>query len=247
MALVVCVEQDDSTPMCFLVDKMLQTNVSAPRGSSGSLALNTDIYAYHQAVGSPHALPLIATIVGVEASLRLDSKLKYLAQSVRGSSKAYDRSQFVFVGDQLACEDNGWNDKNTLDALRKGVPLSVSLPIKSLSSREQLGSISPLVDAHGLDRLQAFYDTILKGLPLVKTWADVIMVVIIMYTSVYWEERLARLYPRLHLHSIIEALAKFAMDSYPVADHNDKAFDPDPLLIHTSLKILRHLGHISAV
>lgn len=242
MAAAVCFKLDDSSLVCF-VEKMISEKV--PKIAGKNIVLATDTCAYYQAVGSPHALPLTASISDTESALKMAKKLEYLAKAVRGSPHAFDGSQFIYVGDLLALEDNGWIDKNTLDALRSGITVPVTQSIKTLLRPDHLGTISPLVDSAGLDSLQDFYDVVLKPVPFVKTWADVIMIAIIMYTSVYWEERLARLYPRTGLRVAVEALAEFAMDAYPVADHNVKAFDPDPLLIYSSLRILRHMGYLN--
>lgn len=166
-----------------------------------------------QCLGSPSGTQYMGAITGRALRKDVMEVLRMATSSLRASSTIYDDSQYVFLGDFLAEQDQGENDKRSLALLRRAAELPVTTPF----ARNLLLPNRPLLSEHGVPALKAFFEDVLYPQLNPETvgkwlWGDVAMVVIVVTTSALWERRLARIFDEGFLPKrAVAAIAKYVL------------------------------------
>lgn len=194
-----------------------------------------------QALGSPSGAQYYGALTGRPLSKETMETLRHSTASLRASSYVYDGSQFVFLGDFIAEDDDGVTDKKTLAWLRTAAreTMDQAFDVSLITN-------NALALRHGIAAVQHFFEEVLRS-PLNPstasqwTWADTLMVILIITTSALWERRLARIFDLAFLPTrAIASIARYVMrESYGKEQEPGKpTCDFDPLLTTTALAVL---------
>jgi hypothetical protein len=238
--------------------KHFERHVVAPMGGARGLPVQRAFMM--QILGSPQASEYFAAYTGQALPSNIMVELATLATALKRhsviASPALRSTHYVSIGDFIAHYTQGHDDELAYTILRNGAAgasRSVSVPAQQAFAGTPVVVYSALVQHKSLARLQRFFDVALApGLSdeaKVKewTWADVLMIVLVLSTSVHWEYRLDRLvrskqvrFPTL-TPSMIACLSTFMVRALAQLQHENVGKTRDLVLVEVDAN-LTHLA-----
>jgi hypothetical protein len=197
-------------------------------------------------LGAPMGTAYLSALYGRPLPSRIQSHLRQASDGLRSGTVIYHHCDILTLADYIAAARNGTDDI-ALAALLKDSYGGHSVTAKSLADLVALKG--NLLKGHpignqGVARIQMFLDDVIApalhpSVLALWSWADVIMVALIVTTSILWEHRLARLYPDndAFTPSLLSKIGRHVMNAHRITDPNKAIYDMDPLMTLTCLQL----------
>jgi ribosomal protein L12E/L44/L45/RPP1/RPP2 len=229
--------------------KHFERHVVAPMGGSGGQSV-----FMMQILGSPQASEYFAAYTGQALPSNILVELASLATALKRhsvmASPTLRFTHYVSIGDFIAHHTQGREDELAYRMLRNSASSRpVSMPAQQAFAGTPVVVYSALVQHKSLARLQRFFDVaIAPGLSdeakaTQWTWADVLMIVLILSTSVHWEYRLDRLVKSKHVQfpaltpSTIANLSAFMVRALVQRQHENVGKARDLVLVEVDANL----------
>jgi hypothetical protein len=229
--------------------KHFESRVIQPMGG-----LASDRVFMMEILGSPQAVEYYAAYTGQGLPSNVVHELSTLASALKrhslNAAPALKHTHYACIGDFIAYHRQGQDDVAAYEIFRRaaGASSPVSVPAMQAFAGRPMVRYSALVQHRGLARLQRFFDVaIAPGLSdeaktTQWTWADVLMIVLIISTSVHWEYRIVHLasksvaFPRLTPRTVA-ALAAFMVKSLAQRQHEQSRKTHDQVLVEVDANL----------
>lgn len=196
------------------------------------------------ALGAPLGSAYVSALQGRVFPARLQEHLQHAGHGLRSSCVINNHCDVLTLADYIAAARNGKDDLIIYARLKKvfgGVSVATSSLVEVMG--KSLGR-HPIA-SEGVERLETFFQKVIKPAlhPAIIahwTWADVIMVALIITTSILWEQRLVRLYPDnvFFTMRLLTSIGRHVMEAHHVTDPDKSVYDIDPLMTYSALHLI---------